>query len=265
MATLAPSFASPSAMALPMPRLPPVTMAALPLRSRSMCAPTPVGLLCLQYSGTTGRAVNYARGHKWLPRPPCDEVGTAASGIPARKGCRGSAPSNGLVAQGRFPAPHALKVLQQDVDYGVLVALRLARGMRRNEHIRHGPKGRGGRQRFLARHVEPGGGQALLLQGLNQGRFVDDAAARDIDQGCRGLHQTDRLGIDQVLRFWRERTGKRNDIGLRQKLAQAILPIDRVRSLRASARIAPGSDDAHFECPREPRQPRANAAKTDDQ
>src|SRR5262245_7359890 len=39
MATLAPSFASAKATALPIPRLPPVTIAALPLSSRSMCAP----------------------------------------------------------------------------------------------------------------------------------------------------------------------------------------------------------------------------------
>ena len=36
MATLTPSRASSLAMALPMPRLPPVTIAVLPLRSRSM-------------------------------------------------------------------------------------------------------------------------------------------------------------------------------------------------------------------------------------
>ena len=36
MATLTPSLASSRAIALPMPRLPPVTIAALPLSSRSM-------------------------------------------------------------------------------------------------------------------------------------------------------------------------------------------------------------------------------------
>src|SRR6185295_7264723 len=154
MATLAPSFASPSAIALPIPRLPPVTMAALPLRSRSMCAPTPVGLL----------GCNSRKGSAMLSTAPAAYAGRSrgrrarsgqATGLPAqllqqRASSSSARPSNGLVAQGLFTAPHALEVVEQDVDDGILVALRLARRVRRNEHVRHGPKRRSGRQGFLA-------------------------------------------------------------------------------------------------------------------
>src|SRR5262245_5131315 len=119
MATLAPSFASANAMALPMPRLPPVTMAALPLSSRSMLALSPLVSFACKYSRRIGRVVNtHGRCH-----PPG---------------------SNHLIAQGRFAAPHALKVLQKDVDHAILVALRLARRVGRDEDVGHGPERRSG-------------------------------------------------------------------------------------------------------------------------
>src|SRR5262245_45384283 len=127
MATLAPSFARPNATALPIPRLPPVTIAALPLSSRSMRATRsflPPLILRRDRAGCQQRA-----------RPNCGSVAP-----PARGDAQGSSRSNHLIAQAGFALPHVLEVLQQDVDHTILVTLRLPRRMRRDEDVGHGPE-----------------------------------------------------------------------------------------------------------------------------
>src|SRR6476469_5124561 len=87
--------------------------------------------------------------------------------------------SDDLVAQGGLAAPEAIEVLEQDVDHRVLVALRLAGDVRGDESVGQGPQRRRRRQRFLARHIQAGGGNALLAERADQRILVDDLAAAD--------------------------------------------------------------------------------------
>src|SRR5690242_3429993 len=58
-----------------------------------------------------------------------------------------------LVEQLGLAAPQALEVLLHDGEHVVLVAARLARGVRRDQHVVHRPQRGIGRQRLLHGHV----------------------------------------------------------------------------------------------------------------
>src|ERR1043166_1423031 len=63
--------------------------------------------------------------------------------------------SDELVLRG-FAAPQPFEVLQQKVDDVVLVAARLAGGVRRYQHVGKAPQRRCGGQRFVPNAVERG-------------------------------------------------------------------------------------------------------------
>ena len=62
-----------------------------------------------------------------------------------------------------------------------------------------------GVRRLLLQHVEPGTGDATLLQHLGQRLLIDDRPAGGVDEKGRRLHQRQALGIHQVLRRLHQR------------------------------------------------------------
>ena len=57
-----------------------------------------------------------------------------------------------------------------------------------------------GVRRLDLQHVQPGAGDATLLQHLGQRLLIDDRPAGGVDEERRRLHQRQALGIHQVLR-----------------------------------------------------------------
>src|SRR5262249_1662870 len=53
-----------------------------------------------------------------------------------------SARSHHLVLQRRLATPQAIEILEQHVEHVVLIALRFAGGMRRDQHVVEAPQGR---------------------------------------------------------------------------------------------------------------------------
>ena len=52
---------------------------------------------------------------------------------------------------------------------------------------------------FLFGHIETSTGDLPIMQGFTQRRFVDNAAARDIDQISGRLHQLERFLVNEVV------------------------------------------------------------------
>ena len=58
-----------------------------------------------------------------------------------------------------------------------------------------------GRRRLFANDIEGRGGDPFLPQRFDQRRFIDQRAARGVDQERRRFHQREALLVDQVARF----------------------------------------------------------------
>src|SRR5258708_37126843 len=71
---------------------------------------------------------------------------------------------------------------------GSIEILRHIADVWRREHIVERPVGVLYRQRLNVEDVYGGAGNPMFSQGGDQGAFVDDRAARRIDQPCRGFH-----------------------------------------------------------------------------
>ena len=75
----------------------------------------------------------------------------------------------------------------------------------------------GGVGRLGLEHVERRAGDRLPAQRLQQGRLVDQAAARGVDeQRCR-LHQRQALGVDDLARRRDQRRVEGDDVGAAQQ------------------------------------------------
>ena len=91
--------------------------------------------------------------------------------------------------------------------------------MRRGDHLRQRQQ-RVLARRFLLEDVDRRAGNPTIAQGIAKRRFVDDPAPRDIDQANPRLGQSQRPGIDQVMRFARERHMQGDEISLRHQLLE---------------------------------------------
>ena len=71
--------------------------------------------------------------------------------------------------------------------------------------------------RLLDRDVERGTLICRPASRVDEGRLVDHAPARRVEKIRGRLHATERIAIDQLLGFRRQRAGEGNKIGLRQQ------------------------------------------------
>ena len=72
----------------------------------------------------------------------------------------------------------------------------------------------------LLEHVERGAAEPRCAKRRRDGGFVDDAAARGIDEDRVGLHRADTRGIEKIARGGHERHVKRQHVGLRKHRVQ---------------------------------------------
>ncbi|MNE04645.1 hypothetical protein D3C80_971820 [compost metagenome] len=120
-------------------------------------------------------------------------------------------------------------------------------------------------RRFVLEHVQADAEQAAAIQGLDQGRLVDQFAARRIDQDGVGLQPGDAFGRQQVVGVLGGRTVQRDDIHPRQHLVQ-IVPPGRAQFLgdHVRDRLAVVIVDLHAEGLGAAGQGLADAAHADD-
>jgi len=89
--------------------------------------------------------------------------------------------------------------------------------MWRDEHLLHSPQRRGRGERFLDHDVERGAPDPPSRECVDERRLVDHASARRVEKIRGRLRAAERIGIDQLLGFRRQRAGEGNEIGPRQQ------------------------------------------------
>jgi hypothetical protein len=122
-----------------------------------------------------------------------------------------------LVQQLGLAPPEPREILLHDREHIVLVLAGLACGMRRDEHVLHQPQRRGRGQRLLDHDVERSASDLPSRERVDERRLIDHAPARCVEKIRGRLHAADRIGIDQLLGFRRQRAGEGNEIGPRQQ------------------------------------------------
>ncbi len=146
-----------------------------------------------------------------------------------------------------------LKIVAQELGHiardgrhgAILVALRVATEMREDRHVLGLPQRIIRRQRLLRKHVEAGAGDLAGLQCLDQRRFVDHAAARDIDQERARLHDGKHLLADDAARLGRQRRERDQEIELGRDLHQ-IVTVHHAVEARRRPRTAADADHRHM-------------------
>ena len=136
--------------------------------------------------------------------------------------------------------------------------------MRRQAHRRMIPEGALPWQRLRLEHVQQGVGGKALVQGGQQGGFVNQPAATDIDQDRAGLHGAEERGVPQVAGLGGQRAAQDDDIGVRQQRRQVIPGGDTVCG-GVRIRIAPHTGDVRPERPSAVGDTLADGAEADDQ
>ena len=121
--------------------------------------------------------------------------------------------------------------------------------MRRDDDVLHAVERRIGRQRLVVEGVEDGAAKRPVVEGPEQRPFVDEAAARDVDEPRPGLDHREGLGVDHLAGLGRQRRGQDDEVGLGEELRQAS-PVRRRGP--ASARRTSG--------PRHPRPRRSGSS-----
>ena len=119
------------------------------------------------------------------------------------------------------------------------------RDVRRRDHLRQlGERPVGGRLRF--EDVEPGAGDDAAVDRAAQRRFVDQLAARRVDDAQARLALREARVVEEVLRFWRRRQVQRQEVGGRAHLVERHqLDAEAGGDLLRDVRIV--GDDAHAE------------------
>jgi hypothetical protein len=137
--------------------------------------------------------------------------------------------------------------------------------VRREQQVGRTGERRSGGQRLGVEHVERRAAELPARERRRDGRLVDDAAARGVDQDRAALHRREPSRVDEVPRRRDQRHVQRDDVGLREQ---------RLETARLDARVAPRrrvrrqrdvvADRAHAERAAHPRGTPADVAEADD-
>src|SRR6266851_2468808 len=95
-----------------------------------------------------------------------------------------------------------------------------AGGVRREDDIRQVENGMILGRRLLTQNVEPGAQNSALAERGCEGFFIDQAAARRIDQNSGWLHQRQRFGVNEIARMRVERHVHRYGVSHPQQRVQ---------------------------------------------
>ena len=105
--------------------------------------------------------------------------------------------------------------------------------MRRADDLRHAEQdiilGR-----LLREHIERRAAEMAAFEGGFERGFIDELAARAIDEPRPRLHFGQRIGIDDMLRLRRQRRVQRNQISAREEIVE--LGLFNAQRLRAISR-----------------------------
>jgi len=117
------------------------------------------------------------------------------------------------------------------------------------------------RRRLVLEDVEVRAADAAVVERGDEGGFVDDAAARRVDQDGAALERVEEAPVDEARRFGRERHVERHVVRARQRGGERSLFV------RGGARPPAGEardDDAHVERGHDARDRGARRAAADD-
>src|SRR5262245_40131326 len=109
-------------------------------------------------------------------------------------------------------AAEADEVVAEQVDAAVEDPGRRPGRMRRQDHVRHVPVGRGLRQRLVAKRVERGAPDPVVAEGADERRVVDEPPAGDIDEPRLALHRSQGALVDHPLGLGGQRRGEDDEV-----------------------------------------------------
>ena len=135
--------------------------------------------------------------------------------------------------------------------------------MRSENKIGRAAQWRIGGQRFRFENIERRAGHMSILQRLGQGGFVDQAAARAIDDADAALCFLQTRSIDKVMRFRGQRRVQRNEIGAREQIVEFFDELDLQTARARGGEIWIVSDHAHAEGDGAPAQLAADPSHAD--
>ena len=157
-----------------------------------------------------------------------------------------------------LPENHEMMLFATSSSIARRVGVRARTDMRQQHHMIHVDQFPW-HLRLVGEHVEAGGEDHPLLQGLDQRRLVHHGAARHVDQDAVRAERVEHLGIDQVA--GRRAAGRDHEqhIGGARHLDEVRIVL--VGNIGRPARVI---DHRHFHCLEPARDRLANAAHADD-
>ena len=100
--------------------------------------------------------------------------------------------------------------------------------VRGHDDIVHLPEGVIAGEGLFREDVHAGTGDFFLREGVNEGCFIDDGGAGDIDEEGGSLHEGEFLLPEEVIRLWCRREGGDDDVSLREDFGELVFEVDMV-------------------------------------
>ena len=100
--------------------------------------------------------------------------------------------------------------------------------VRGHDDIVHLPEGVIAGEGLFREDVHAGTGDLFLREGVNEGGFIDDGGAGDIDEEGGSLHEGEFLLSEEMICLGRRREGGDDDVGLREDFGELVFEIDMV-------------------------------------
>ena len=136
--------------------------------------------------------------------------------------------------------------------------------MRSQDKVRRAAQRRIGRQRFGFENIERRAGDMSILQRLNERGFVDQSAARAVDDAHAAFCFLQSRRIENVMRLSRERRVQRNEIGAGEQIVEFIDQLDLQTAGARRGEIWIVGEHAHAEGDRATAQFAADSPHADD-
>jgi hypothetical protein len=99
---------------------------------------------------------------------------------------------------------------------------RVARDVRGDDHVFHGPQGMPGGQRLGLEDVQSGAGDLVGFERRDQIVEHHDGAAADVDEIARGFHPPDHGPVEEAPGFRGVRRRDHHEVAFREQFGQPI-------------------------------------------
>src|SRR5829696_1633975 len=183
------------------------------------------------------------------------ELGHELGALPHRYG--------GVYGVYRHGAPEGCRHLLGSRDACPVLGLRGARAeVGRHYHVGE-REDRGVRRRLLGEYIECGTGDGALLEGVVEGRLVDDAATGHVYEVRGRLHLRQGFFVHESYRLGGARNVYRDEIGPLEDLVSALCPLDVHRAHPVLGDIGIIGEDPHPHPQCAPCHDGADVTKTD--